>query len=138
MQFCEWFQQIVNEDEEFVTKIVWSDEAQFKLNGAVNRHNCEFDVWLSVHLHSVRITKPTRCHIYKQQLKLPPTAPHTITTHQIYTRLRKTTKTNEHIVPHTINMPECNIAYCYSTTPHTQSSAPDDGHGIARNMLSSL
>jgi len=32
MQFCEWFQQMVNEDEEFVTKIVWSDEAQFKLN----------------------------------------------------------------------------------------------------------
>jgi len=40
MQFCEWFQQMVNEDEEFVTKIVWSDEAQFKLNGTVNRHNC--------------------------------------------------------------------------------------------------
>ena len=32
MQFCEWFQQMVNEDEEFVTKIVWSDDAQFKLN----------------------------------------------------------------------------------------------------------
>jgi len=42
MQFCEWFQQMVNEDEEFVTKIVWSDEAQFKLNGTVNRHNCVY------------------------------------------------------------------------------------------------
>jgi len=40
MQFCEWFQQMVNEDEKYVTKIVWSDEAQFKLNGTVNRHNC--------------------------------------------------------------------------------------------------
>jgi len=39
MQFCEWFQQMVNEDLEFVTKIVWSDEAHFKLNGTVNRHN---------------------------------------------------------------------------------------------------
>jgi len=28
MQFCEWFQQTVNEDEEFMTKIVWSGEAQ--------------------------------------------------------------------------------------------------------------
>ena len=28
MQFCEWYQQMVNENEEFVTKIVWSDEAQ--------------------------------------------------------------------------------------------------------------
>ena len=32
LQFCEWFQQMVNEDEEFVTKNVWSDEAKFKLN----------------------------------------------------------------------------------------------------------
>ena len=39
MQFCEWFQQMVNEDEEFVTKFVWSEEAQFKLHGTVNRHN---------------------------------------------------------------------------------------------------
>jgi len=31
MQFCEWFQQMVNEDEEFVMKIVWSDELKFKL-----------------------------------------------------------------------------------------------------------
>ena len=28
MQFCEWFQQMLHEDEEFLTKIVWSDEAQ--------------------------------------------------------------------------------------------------------------
>ena len=41
MQFCEWFQQMVNEDEEFVTKIVWSDEDQFKLNVTVNHHNCD-------------------------------------------------------------------------------------------------
>jgi hypothetical protein len=40
MQFHEWFQQMANEDEEFVTKIAWSDEAQFKLNGTVNCHNC--------------------------------------------------------------------------------------------------
>ena len=24
--------------------------------------NCEFDVWFTVHLNSVKITKPTRCH----------------------------------------------------------------------------
>jgi hypothetical protein len=35
MQFCEWFQHIVNEDDEFLMKLVWSDEAQFKLNGTV-------------------------------------------------------------------------------------------------------
>ena len=42
MQFCECFQQMVNEDEEFVMKVVWSDEARFKLNGTVNRHNCVY------------------------------------------------------------------------------------------------
>ena len=40
---------MVNEDEEFVTKIVWSDEAQFKLNGRVNRHNCVY--WAPENLH---------------------------------------------------------------------------------------
>jgi len=36
VQYCEWFQNMVGEDEEFVGKMVWSDEAQFKLNGTVN------------------------------------------------------------------------------------------------------
>jgi hypothetical protein len=35
VQFCEWFQHMVHEDEEFLSKIVWSDEATFKLNGTV-------------------------------------------------------------------------------------------------------
>ena len=51
MQFCEWFQQMVNEDEEFVTKIVWSYEAQFKLNGTVNRHNCVYWAPENLHVH---------------------------------------------------------------------------------------
>jgi len=51
MQFCEWFQQMVNEDEGFVTKIVWSDEAQFKLKGKVNRHNFVYWAPENLHLH---------------------------------------------------------------------------------------
>jgi len=51
MQFCEWFQQMVNEDEEFVMQIVWSDEAQFKLNGTVNRHNCVYWAPENLHVH---------------------------------------------------------------------------------------
>jgi len=42
---------MVNEDEEFVTKIVWSDEAQFKLNGRVNRHNCVYWAPENLHVH---------------------------------------------------------------------------------------
>ena len=51
IQFCEWFQQMVNEAEEFVTKIVWSDEAQFNLNGTVNRHNCVYWAPENLHVH---------------------------------------------------------------------------------------
>jgi hypothetical protein len=40
VQYCEWFQNMVREDEEFMGKMVWSDEAQFKLNRRVKRHNC--------------------------------------------------------------------------------------------------
>jgi len=50
MQFCEWFQRMVNE-EEFVTKIAWSDEAQFKLNGTVNHHNCVYWSPEILHVH---------------------------------------------------------------------------------------
>ena len=51
MQFYEWFQQMVNEDEEFMTKILWSDEAQFKLNETVNRHNCVYWTPENSHVH---------------------------------------------------------------------------------------
>lgn len=40
MEYSEWFNNMVRNDEEFAEMIVWSDEAQFKLNGTVNRHNC--------------------------------------------------------------------------------------------------
>lgn len=42
IQYCKWFRDMVQADEAFVEKVVWSDEAQFKLNGTVNRHNCVY------------------------------------------------------------------------------------------------
>ena len=39
------------EDEEFVGKMVWSDEAQFKLNGTVNRHNYVYWAPENPHVH---------------------------------------------------------------------------------------
>jgi len=42
---------MVREDEEFVGKMVWSDEAQFKLNGTVNRHNCVYWAPENPHVH---------------------------------------------------------------------------------------
>ena len=42
IEYCEWFQHMVVENEEFYRKIVWSDETQFKLNGTINHHNCVY------------------------------------------------------------------------------------------------
>jgi hypothetical protein len=46
LQFCEWSQRGVREDEESVNKTLyetlWSDEATFKLNGTIKRHNCVY------------------------------------------------------------------------------------------------
>jgi len=51
VQYCEWFQNMVQEDEKFVGKMVWSDETQFKLNGTVNRHNCVYWAPENPHVH---------------------------------------------------------------------------------------
>jgi len=37
LEYCEWFEGMMRHDEAFAGKVVWSDEAQFKLNGTVNR-----------------------------------------------------------------------------------------------------
>ena len=42
VQFCKWYLNKFTEDAAFPEKIVWSDEATFKLNGSVNRHNCTY------------------------------------------------------------------------------------------------
>ena len=42
VQYCEWYLEQWNENARFPTEIVWSDEATFKLNGSINRHNCSY------------------------------------------------------------------------------------------------
>ena len=42
MEFCEDMMTRCNADPEFVNKIIFSDEATFCLNGAVNRQNCRY------------------------------------------------------------------------------------------------
>ena len=49
VQFCEWYLDKSAEDAAFPEKIVWSDEAIFKLNGSINRHNCTY--WALQNLH---------------------------------------------------------------------------------------
>ena len=42
LEFCELFQRMHVDDPNFIAKVIWSDEAVFKLNGTINRHNCIF------------------------------------------------------------------------------------------------
>ena len=54
MEYCEWFQDIVNENEESAGKFVWTDEVQFKLNVSVNCHSCVYWAPENPHLHMDR------------------------------------------------------------------------------------
>ncbi|KAJ4430139.1 hypothetical protein ANN_22349 [Periplaneta americana] len=49
LEFCEWFLNMCDEREDFQDLIVWSDEATFKLNGTINRHNCVY--WTNENPH---------------------------------------------------------------------------------------
>jgi len=49
LEFAEWFNGCAAEDPHFYRSFLWSDEASFKLNGTVNRHNCVY--WSSENPH---------------------------------------------------------------------------------------
>jgi hypothetical protein len=51
MDFCEQYQTMVDDDETFQDRIIWSDEASFKLNGHINRHNCVY--WDATNPHVI-------------------------------------------------------------------------------------
>ena len=51
LEYCEWFESKMRDDEAFAGKVVWSDEPQFKLNGTVNRHNCVYWSSENPHIH---------------------------------------------------------------------------------------
>lgn len=48
LQFCELMLNRHKHDPNLFNKIVWSDEANFKLSGQVNRHNCTYWYSLSI------------------------------------------------------------------------------------------
>ncbi len=39
MEFCETLLSLLQDEPDLIGQILWSDEATFKLNGKVNRHN---------------------------------------------------------------------------------------------------
>jgi len=42
IEFCEWLQQQLHENIDIRDRIIWTDEASFKLNGHVNLHNAVY------------------------------------------------------------------------------------------------
>ena len=49
IQFCKWYRAKCAEDNQFPNKIVWSNEATFKLNDLINCHN--FTYWAADNPH---------------------------------------------------------------------------------------
>jgi hypothetical protein len=47
----QWLESMVREDVKFEGKVIWSDEAQFKMNGTVNRHRCVYWAPVNPHVH---------------------------------------------------------------------------------------
>jgi hypothetical protein len=39
IEFCETFLSLLNSNPDLISRVIWSDEATFKSNGKVNRHN---------------------------------------------------------------------------------------------------
>jgi hypothetical protein len=51
VEFCEQYIIRQEADNNFYKRILWSDEATFKLNGRINRHNCVY--WAAKNPHAV-------------------------------------------------------------------------------------
>ena len=51
LEFCDVFLNEINENPEILDRILWTDEASFKLSGHVNRHNCVY--WNTTNQHVV-------------------------------------------------------------------------------------
>ncbi|KAK2579452.1 hypothetical protein KPH14_002659 [Odynerus spinipes] len=49
---CNWFNEKINEDPQFFTRVLFSDEAIFKSDGSVNRHNMHY--WSQNNPHWMR------------------------------------------------------------------------------------
>jgi hypothetical protein len=39
LQYCRWLVERVNEDADFITRVLWTDESHFTQMGIVNTHN---------------------------------------------------------------------------------------------------
>lgn len=52
INFCQWAMQMIHQEENFFRYVLFSDEATFKSNGQLNRHNCHY--WCDENPHWFR------------------------------------------------------------------------------------
>lgn len=76
LEFCNWALIQKDQDPDFFTKVLWTDEAQFCRNGNINVHNAHYwsDVnphWLRQHNHQVRWTVNVWCGIFGDRIVGP-------------------------------------------------------------------
>uniref|UniRef100_T1ITT9 DUF4817 domain-containing protein n=1 Tax=Strigamia maritima TaxID=126957 RepID=T1ITT9_STRMM len=76
MDFCNWLLCRLDDDPDFTTNILWSDEAQFSRNGVVNRHNAHYWAennprWLHQTTFQVNWRVNAWCGIYNTQILGP-------------------------------------------------------------------
>ena len=51
LEFCEWILDSTKKDPTLLDQILWTDEAIFKTNGRINRHNCVY--WSDTNPHII-------------------------------------------------------------------------------------
>lgn len=115
-EFAEIFLNMVADDYSLLNRIIWTDEAMFKLNGRVNRHNC---VYYDVENPHIVITKEMNAPgitvwmgIWFEGLIGPFCFHETVTAHSYLEKLRR------EIVPAIIRqMDSANMFYMHDGAP---------------------
>ena len=92
-EFAEIFLNMVADDYSFIDRIIWTDEATFKLNGHVNRHNCVYyavenpHIVVTQEMHAPGVTVWTG--IWSGGIIGPFFFPETVTAHSYLEKLRR-------------------------------------------------
>jgi len=76
VEFCTWLQTKIQHNPDFLTKVLFSDEATFQSTGQLNRHNCHY--WSAQNPHWMRTVDHQRkwslnvwCGIYNGKIVGP-------------------------------------------------------------------
>lgn len=64
-EFCEWAMNTSTRDNQFFSRVCFSDEATFSLHGEVNRHNCRYWATENPHwMHETHTQNPQKMNLW--------------------------------------------------------------------------